>query len=72
MISRILAPIAAWLAKRRARRQAAESVPVPDFLEMHLEDARNAVKLEKEKQKLIVEKTKTAKMEAEAADDEAR
>lgn len=51
----------------RARREQSyrPRYTIPDILEIHMADARNAVKLEKEKQRLIEAKAKTAKMEAE-------
>lgn len=57
--------INAFRAWRSRRQAAAAGIPVPDFLSVRLEDARNAVKLEQEKQRLIEAKAKTARMEAE-------
>lgn len=61
LVTRTIEAISAWWSRRRATA----SIPVPDFLSVRLEDARNAVKLEKEKQRLIKEEAKTARMEAE-------
>jgi len=58
--------IEAFRAWRSRRRYGSVSIPVPDLLEIHLEDARHAVQLEKERQRLIEAKTKTARMKAEA------